>query len=79
MIGIGMTEKHEIERIHTQLAQCRQHDALPQVLVSHRGPCVIQHRVVAGAQDKGQPLADIQLPDFHLAVGHPLPGREYRQ
>ncbi|MNH27012.1 hypothetical protein D3C79_871040 [compost metagenome] len=79
MIGIGMTEQHQVQRLHPQLAQARQHDPLAQVMLTQCRPGVVQHRVLPGAQHERQALADIQLPDLHLAVRYPLSRRKGSQ
>ncbi|MNG25610.1 hypothetical protein D3C85_1393900 [compost metagenome] len=79
MVGVSMTEQHQVKLAHTQLAQAGQHHPLTQIEIAHGGARVIEHGVVTGAQNKSQPLADIELPNLDLPHRHALSRRKHYQ
>ncbi|MNI45990.1 hypothetical protein D3C73_1004320 [compost metagenome] len=64
MIGMGVADQHQVEALHPQFAQRRQHDTLPLVKLTESRSGVIQQGVMPGAHQNSQPLPHIQLPDF---------------
>ncbi|MNP20280.1 hypothetical protein D3C76_1128460 [compost metagenome] len=70
MVGIGMAEQHQIQLAHAQSPQYRHHHPLAEVRPTQRRAGIVEHRVLAGAQDECQPLTNIKLPDLHLPMGN---------
>ncbi|MNE00850.1 hypothetical protein D3C80_932730 [compost metagenome] len=79
MVGIGVAEQHHVQLTHAQTPEDRHHHALAQVGTAKCRSGVIEHRMLAGAQNERQALTDVQLPDFDLTMGDFRLRREHRQ
>ncbi|MNN39396.1 hypothetical protein D3C81_1534300 [compost metagenome] len=79
MVGMGMADQQRIQAAYAQLLQGRQHYPLPRVVLTFGRPGVVKQAVMTGTQQHCHPLADVQLPDFHLPRRHRLSGHPQRQ
>ncbi len=79
MIRVGMADQHQVQMANTGLAH-RGHDhPLADIELTETRPCVVEQRVIAGAQQNRQPLPHIQLQHLDLPHRHGLERRKHAQ
>ena len=61
MVGIGMTEQHQVDAFNPQFVQRRQHHPLPQIEIAETWTGVVEQRVMTRADQDRQALTDIKL------------------
>lgn len=70
MIGVGVTDQHQVQMTHTGLAHGGHDHTLTDIELAETWTCVVQERVISSAQENGQALPHVQLQYFYLACWH---------